>query len=440
MQKQIQQYIDENNLFDRNSKLLVAVSGGADSMVLLWLLQKCNVEIVVAHCNFNLRATDSDLDQQLVQKYCQVNGVQLFVKSFNTIEEAKAKGISIEMAARDLRYQWFDELSAQVSADYIATGHHCNDNVETVFLNMTRGTGLRGICGMKSKNGTIVRPLLWALRSDIEEFAHDNNIPYRTDHTNIDTAIPRNRFRHNVIPEIEAINPSFMKTMSSNMAIWNDWFVFSQQMLQQQIKKSFQETEFGFSFRFNTIQDFTTQRLLFVEFLIGQGYNGIQAGDMARILNAQVGTTIQSLKFQFVRERLSVELVRAEEHDEFSPILISTLPFSTQSPIFISIEQKSYEKSMGFSKSNTEIWIDASKVQWPLTIRRWIPGDIFQPIGMRGSKKVSDFLTDIKITASAKQRQCLLTDTKGVIWVVGQRMDRRFAITDTTQEVLIIRS
>ena len=438
MLKQFQQFIEEHKLFTQQNAILAAVSGGADSMVLLWLLLKGGYKVKAAHCNFNLRGAESDFDQKLVENFCQLNNVQLFVQSFDTFKESKKHGISIEMAARDLRYNWFNNLALQQSTEYIATGHHCNDNVETVFLNMTRGTVLRGLCGIKPVNENVVRPLLWALRSDIENFAIKNQIPFRTDSSNADISIPRNRIRHKVVPEVEVINPSFLKTMSENIGVWNQWFSFAQNLLSHQLEQHIIKTEYGFNYKFSGVEDLTTRRLILIEFLIQHGVNGSYAGNLARILDSQVGTTIETSYFKLVRDRNELKICLLDYAAQQQAISIIALPFSISEPIAIEIVQEDYNPTSGFSKAKNEIWIDASKVIWPLEIRTWRSGDFFKPFGMNGTKKVSDFLTDQKLSAVQKQKQTVLTDAQGLIWVIGERMDRRFAISKSTKEIIKI--
>jgi tRNA(Ile)-lysidine synthase len=417
----------------------VAVSGGADSMVLLELLHLLGYKITVAHCNFNLRPGDCDLDQKLVEDYCFEKEIICYVQSFNTKQEARKRKISLEMAARDLRYAWFEELRQFLSADYIATGHHMNDNVETVLLNTTRGAGLRGLTAMKPIQGNIVRPMLFATRQQIEICARACNIPFRNDSSNRDVTIPRNRFRNLIVPEMQNINPSFIQTMQQNTEVWNDWYQFSMQHLHKLMKERVKNTNLGLWLELNPLDDKPTQRLLFFELLSDLGYGGNQTANYQRILKSQTGVSINTPRHKITREREGLLVSEIESNPLPDFFEIKSLPFLTSNPFAISIEVSAEDVSRQYNEDKNIECVDFEKVTKPLTIRKWQPGDRFYPLGMNGSKKVSDFLTDLKISSFEKQNQLVLEDKKGIIWVVGLRIDKRYATEEKSQTFLVLR-
>jgi len=458
MLQKFKKYIKDNNLFNSSNRLLVAVSGGNDSMVLLYLLKKLDFKITVAHCNFNLRPDDCDKDQKLVEDFCIEHNISFYFKLFDTFTYAKKNKISIEMAARKLRYNWFEGLRQKIKADYILTAHHLNDNVETALLNICRGTGLRGITGIKPKNDYIIRPLLFARKTDIENFAKINNIPFRNDLSNSNVDFSRNRIRNNIIPELEKINPDFLNTMNQNISIWNDWFKLAQKSLSELNKRAIETVENGFMINFIHLPDSLFKKMVTVEFFINQGYNGVQAANLALIINSECGTKITANKHLIIRERdgikieninknfFNAKLANEEQSSQRTDginqnlcVLCEKSPCSLSlNNINISVTKAYYNPSMTFPPEKNITWIDASKVNFPLTLRQWKAGDKFIPLGMKNFKKISDFLTDIKISASEKPYQTVVTDCNGIIWVTGQRIDNRYAVDEKTDEIIVL--
>lgn len=443
MQSRLINYINKNHLFDHSKNLIVGVSGGADSMVLLHLLKNLGFNISAAHCNFNLRPIDCDNDQLLVTNYCALFDIPVYTASFDTTAFAKLNKISTEMAARQLRYEWFEELRQQIKADYIAIAHHNNDSVETVFLNMTRGCGLRGITGIKPENNLIVRPLLFASRKDIEEFANENNIPYCTDKTNFDVNILRNRIRQNIFPEFEKMNTRFLETMSRNISIWNDWFNFSIEITNELIKTSVEKVENGFVFRLKETSSLLVQKLVFIEFLIQLGYNGNQAKNVAKLLNSICGTQKKTKHHTFTREREDIQIIAHKNNDECRyindesrTIIITSLPFTHDGRVKLQITVQPYQSDIPITDDKNRVWVDADKIAFPLVWRTWKHGDRFIPFGMSNFKKVSDFLTNSKVAAAKKSEQTVIEDIKGIIWVVGHRIDNRYAVDKFTKNVV----
>jgi tRNA(Ile)-lysidine synthase len=436
---QILKQIKNGILPSTDKRILVATSGGADSMVLLSLMHRVGYKITVAHCNFNLRPGDCDLDQQLVESFCKKLGIECFVESFDTVGYAKSQKISVEMAARDLRYSWFAQLKSELNIDFIAIGHHLNDNIETVLLNMTRGTGLRGLTAMTAVHSDIIRPLLFAEREHIVQYAVANDIPFREDYTNSDNSIPRNRFRNVVIPEFEKINPSFLETMKKNIDVWNDWYQFSIKQLQTIRDKIVSQNNNGVFVRLDKNMDKSTLNLVLFELLSDMGYSGNRTHEYLKIVDSQVGVYIKTENHYIVRERNGVLITDLDMIDDFQTVSIESIPFYGSEKISLTIEHSDIDQTNQYKNNSFVECIDFEKITLPLTIRRWQKGDKFFPIGMNGSKKVSDYLTDIKKKSVEKQQQLVLTDKSGIIWVIGLRLDKRYAITNQTTKFLILK-
>jgi tRNA(Ile)-lysidine synthase len=343
------------------------------------------------------------------------------------------------MAARALRYEWFEVLRQNVEADSIATGHHLNDNVETFLLNLTRGTGLRGLSGMKPRQGHIVRPLLFAKRSEIELFASRQNIPFRKDKSNDDISIPRNRIRNNVIPQIEQINPSFIKTMYQNMGILNDWLQFSQQHLQNKLENRVSRVGVSLNLQLTPDDDSITQRLMLFEVLSGLGYAGNQVADCLKLLCAQTGKNINIGKHRVIRDRSSIVILENALLAKCDILTISLIPFRKPNPFGISVEISEKDLTIHYASDKNAECVDLQKIKLPLTIRPWQAGDRFYPLGMKGSKKVSDFLTDTKVNPAERKNQLVLTDKKGIVWVVGKRLDSRYATDRDSTSFLVLK-
>ncbi len=439
MYRQIKNQIKNNILPKPDNHILVATSGGADSMVLLSLLHKVGYKLTAAHCNFNLRPRDCDLDQFLVESFCNMLRIKCYTKSFETINYAKTHKISIEMAARDLRYNWFKQLKADIYANYIATGHHLNDNIETVLLNLIRGTGLRGLVAMTPWQSDIIRPLLFADKKHIIKYAVANNIPFREDYTNNDNSITRNLLRNIVIPEFEKINPSFVETMRKNMDILSSWHQFSTKQLQQVSSNIVKKSHKGILIKIDSETDKATQKLVLFELLSDIGYSGNRIYDYLKIIDSQIGVSINSGEHIIIRERTGVLIANLELFNDFDNISIESIPFYGNQKVGVTIEFSDTNLSNDYLNNRHVECIDYESIKLPLTVRKWQKGDRFFPLGMSGSKKVSDFLTDIKIKSAEKRRQLVLTDQKGIVWVIGQRLDKRYATTGQTKKYLLLK-
>ena len=418
-------------------RLLVAVSGGPDSVVLLDALHREGFFVVIAHCNFHLRGEASNEDAEFVKSlaakyqvpYCQVD--------FDTEKVAAERKISIEMAARDLRYEWFSQMADEHNCDLIAVAHNADDTVETFFLNLTRGSGLQGLSGMAQLRGKIVRPLLKVSRKQIMEYIAEYNLQYRIDATNLETIYTRNKIRHNLIPQFEEINPSFLNTMANNMR-----FIASAQSIvetyaAEAYKKVVKIENERIIFDLKALKQCQGIDTLLFIWLTPHGFSSDVIMQLYHSLFDNLsGKQFFSPTHRIVLERESIELEPIQSKDAIHCVFIEQEETSLESPIHLEIKEVDIA-DFELIKSANVACFDADKLQYPLILRRWQQGDWFIPFGMKGRKKLSDFFVDKKFSTIEKEQLWLLTSGDDIVWVVGHRVDARYAVTDKTQRVKI---
>ena len=408
-----------------NKKLILALSGGIDSMVLADLLLKAKADFVVAHCNFHLRGEESDGDEQFVREYARRTGLTLYVKQFDTTGYAKEHGLSIEMAARELRYAWFEELRQQLGCDCIAVAHHADDQLETFFINLLRGAGIRGLKGMQTVNGHIIRPLLDVSREEIHQYALENGIQWREDHTNAETQFLRNKIRHELLPVIDGISKegraSILKSIH-HLASENDLY---RELLKE---KLFQVVEQDGDTQYIAYQrfPFSVFRFPFLfEWLRDFGFNEDQVHSIYEAMNGQPGKSFFSSTHRLTIERDGLEL---------SPICQQN-----DATLELSYQQIAKDESFVLDNNPNLAQLDYDKLIFPLQLRKWQAGDRFHPLGMKGSKLLSDFFVDQKMTTRQKEVCWVLTTADNqIVWVVGRRIDDHFKVTDDTKTILRI--
>ena len=421
------------NLNIENKKLILALSGGIDSMVLANMLLQAKADFVLAHCNFHLRGEESDGDEQFVRDYAEKNGLTLYVKHFETEACAKEHGISIEMAARDLRYAWFEELRQQLGYDYIAVAHHADDQLETFFINLLRGAGIRGLKGMQLVNGHIIRPLLDVSRAEILHYAEEHQLQWREDHTNAETQFLRNKIRHELLPAIDGIskegrasilksishlaseNELYRELVSEKLGVIGDGGVCSPRHLVVTPGGGYAEPR----------GVYPSGQLLF-EWLRDYGFNTDQVHFIHEALNnSQPGTSFFSPTHRVTIERDGLELTPICQQNE--------------TPVNLSYEQIPNDNGFVLDTSPKVAQLDYDKLSFPLKLRKWQAGDRFHPLGMKGSKLLSDFFVDQKMTTRQKEECHVLTTAQDeIVWVVGRRVDEHFKVTDQTKTILKI--
>jgi len=434
-----EKHIKKAGLFDPSQKVILAVSGGVDSMVMAYLFYKAGFNFDIAHCNFSLRGKEADKDEALVKITAHKYKCTFYSKKFNTKTYAKENKISIQMAARDLRYEWFNELHQNKLCDYIALAHHQNDSAETFLINLVRGTGISGLHGIKAKNGIFIRPLLFADRSQIEAFAQKHQIEFRDDASNLEDKYVRNKIRHQIIPLLESINPSVVASLSHAA----DNLLETEKLYHEYIavlkKKIFKKSGHRFLIDINQLMKIEARATVLFEILKPWGFNTTQVDEILESLNALSGKVFLSSTYKLLkdREKLIIEkLEKAENNTVY--IYKNTKSVKTDSFKLTLSNLKKNNDFSPYSASALVAFVDADKVSFPLTLRKWEKGDYFMPLGMKKKKKISDFLIDNKMSLFEKAKVKLLCSEKNIIWIAGLRADERYKITTQTKHVLKI--
>ena len=436
---QFQAYINRCNLIAEGDKLILALSGGIDSMVLADLLLKAKVEFVAAHCNFHLRCEESDGDEKFVREYAEKHDIQCFVKHFETEKYAAEQGFSIEMAARALRYAWFEELRQQLNYDKIAVAHHADDQAETFIINLLRGAGLRGLKGMQPKNGAIIRPMLWASREQIHQYAIENSIAWREDHTNAEIVYLRNKIRNQLLPVFDELHPEARQGLYKSLEHLASENELYRELLKEKLNQIIEHNDEIQSIPHSAFFIQHSAFQLLFEWLRQYGFNTDQCHFIYEAMDTGIGNKYYSPSHQLVigRGELQLSEIKTENNEE---IQIEIGEEGIISPIHLRFS--CYEKAPDFviDKSSDIALLDADKIHFPLTLRHWHHGDRFYPLGMKGSKLLSDFFVDQKFTEAQKKNVFLLVSADNqILWVIGYRIDNRFRITNTTKKVFVCR-
>jgi len=438
MVEQFLKYIHEEKLFHSSQRILLAVSGGADSMLMLHLFSSSGFTVAVAHCNFNLRGSESDSDEHFVTEYCDRHNITFFTKHFNTEEFAMEKVISIEMAARELRYAWFNELLQKERFDYVATAHHQDDVIETFLINLARGSGIKGLSGIQPKSGKIIRPMLFTNRAEILDYCSRIKLEYRTDSSNLDTVYKRNLIRQEILPVLEQVNPAFRRNALKTIGNLNETAELFQQRISEIRSMVYSEDDLGAMIHIEKLQTLNPQRTILFELIREFGFQIEQIDDILDSLNRESGRKFFSGDYRLVKDR---------EYLLISPINQQTGKFfyidedcaKMQHPLHLSFDKFQRNTEFRFSTHLNTVDLDLDKLVFPLILRHWQEGEYFQPLGMKGLKKLSDFFIDEKYSIPDKENVWILASGDQVAWIVGKRMDDRFKITPKTKRILRIR-
>jgi tRNA(Ile)-lysidine synthase len=431
------EFINNNQLFEPNHKVLLAVSGGIDSMVMLHLFEKSGFNFGVAHCNFQLRGSESDDDEKFVRETVLQHGVPAFFQTFDTEEHAHVNSISVEMAARELRYDFFEKVRSDNDFDFIATAHHQDDLMETFFLNLSRKTGIKGLTGIKEKSGKIIRPLLFASREEIEKYASKYYIDFRDDSTNIETVFQRNFIRHKIIPLFNELNPAFKKnffaTVRNLKSVEEVFFKQIDDWKQKVIMENKEEIVIGIPL----LLQVPFSEILLYEILAEYQFNSSVAEQVFQSLGTDSGKQFFSPTHRLIKDREKLFITELP-NEEKRIYYIEKDDLELFTPFDITIEKLGKDEFEIVKDSNLAC-LDYDKLEFPLLIRKWRQGDYFQPLGMTGFKKVSDFFIDEKIPLHEKENTWLLCSGQKIVWIMGHRIDNRFKITSETEEVLMIK-
>lgn len=437
MLSQFTDFILENQLFEPHQEVLLAVSGGIDSMVMLHLFEKSGFKYGVAHCNFQLRGSESDGDEQFVRETVLQHGVPAFFQTFDTGEHARLNGISVEMAARELRYDFFEKVRKDNNFAFIATAHHQDDLMETFFLNLSRKTGIKGLTGIKVKSGKIIRPLLFSNREQIENYAATHFIDFRNDSTNIETVYQRNFIRHKILPLFTELNPSFRKNFLATIQnLKGAEEVYSERMeeLKQKVMKQHPEEKI---IQISQLLNTSYPETLLYEILADYQFNPSVATQVFQSLETDSGKQFYSPTHRLVKDREKLFITELPE-EEKRIYYIEKDDLELFAPFDLTIERLDNDDFKIIKDSNVAC-LDFDKLEFPLLIRKWRQGDYFQPLGMTGFKKLSDFFIDEKMPLHEKENTWLLCSGQKIVWIMGHRIDNRFKITPETTTVLQLR-
>ena len=428
MWSKVERYINKHKLLNPSELYIVALSGGADSVALLLLLKNAGFNVHAAHCNFRLRGAESDRDEVFCVELCHRLGVELHRVHFDTREYAELHKVSIEMSARELRYKWFEQLREDIGAAGVCVAHHRDDSVETVILNMVRGTGVHGLVGIRPRNGYILRPLLCVSRDEIEGFLTSCGQKYITDSTNLEDEATRNKVRHHIIPELQQLNGKALE----NIQRMTERMAAVEELLDAYKAQTIVRKEDGIAIRkLDVLNDY-----LLYELLADYGFNSAQASQICDSMRADsVGSVFSSADYDLLVDR---ECLLVEPHLEpMKPFVIpETGTYILDEKHKIRVESGAFE----VSKDPLVATLDASKVHFPLTVRRAEEGDWMVPFGMSGRKLLSDMMTDLKKSIFDKRKQIVVTDNQGVIiWAVGLRVSQNVAILSNDLLVPVLR-
>jgi len=439
MLDQFRSFISENHLIRKSDKILLTVSGGIDSVVMLDLFIRADYNCAIAHCNFGLRGTESDGDEDFVRQLAYQYGIKFFCKRFNTEEYAEDESISIQMAARKLRYDWFEKVRKSHPYDLIATAHNQDDVLETFFINLSRGSGIRGLTGIKVISGKIIRPLLFAPRSLIETYANECSLSFREDSSNASEKYIRNKIRHKILPLFENINPGFRNTMMETIQKLRDTEAIYSDEINLRRNEIMTTQEDLVSVSLDLLRNLPQHRTYLFEFLSEYHFTPKQIIDIDDSINATSGKQFFSTTHRLVKDRskLIITPIGDEEYRKFYIAEGTNQIFEPVHLEFIVIE-----RTPGFRipSESSIACLDYDLLTFPLLIRKWKSGDYFHPLGMKHRKKLSDFMVDQKISIVEKENLWLLLNNEDIVWLINQRIDERYKITSKTRQVLMIKS
>ncbi|MEO6330083.1 MAG: tRNA lysidine(34) synthetase TilS [Ginsengibacter sp.] len=450
--KQFIHFIKTENLFQQKDRLIIGVSGGIDSVVLCELCHQSKVDFVISHCNFQLRGQESERDEQFVRNVAEQYGVKVFVKKFETENFASKNKLSIQVAARELRYDWFKELIEEIAkppanilpqtshtphAVKLATAHHANDNIETLMMNFFRGTGISGLRGILPKQNNIIRPLLFATRNQITAFAAESNLSFVEDSSNLSEKYTRNYFRHQLIPLVQKVFPKAEDNLKDNFKRFREIEMLYQQSILTHKKKLLEHK--GEEIHIPVLKLLKAKPLftLIYEVIKDFNFTAHQTDEVINLLKSETGKYVQSASHKIIKNR--------------NWLIISPCNTLIAHTILIEQDDKAIEFENGklkFEKlsainfhppgNNLIASVDMDEIKFPLLLRKWKQGDYFYPLGMNKKKKLNRFLTDQKMAITEKENTWVIEMDKKIMWVVGKRIDDRFKILPHTRNIMKI--
>jgi len=438
MLEEFRQSIDDNELIKPGDRILLAVSGGIDSVVLLNLMAAAGIDCGIAHCNFRLRASESDGDEEFVKQLGESSGLQVHTRSFDTQDYATQYGISLQMAARKLCYDWFEELRKEHPYDLIATAHNMDDVVETFFINLIRGTGIRGLSGIKMRSGNLIRPLLFATRERITEYATEHDIAFREDSSNISTKYIRNKIRHRIIPQLQEINPGFKQGIISTIEKLRNTEIIYDHEINRKKDEVISSDGKNILLSIEKLRQLGDLKTFLFELISCYNFNSQTISDIEKSIDGPSGKQFYSDTHRLVKDREHLiinQLMPADIHKYY----IEDGSPGMKDPVHLDFMTVNRSAHFLIPSERYTACLDYDKLIFPIILRKWNPGDHFFPLGMPHTKKISDYFIDQKLSLVEKESTWLLLSGENIVWVVGHRIDDRYKITDDTQQIYIAR-
>ncbi|MEN8120920.1 MAG: tRNA lysidine(34) synthetase TilS [Bacteroidota bacterium] len=432
-------YLDNTLKLPSAKRILLTISGGADSIVMLDLFSKTVYKCGIAHCNFHLRGNESDKDEKLVKKLTQKYGYPFYKIDFDTEKYASENSISIEMAARELRYNWFEKIRKENEYDYIATAHHKDDVIETFFMNLARGTGIRGLSGIKTISGNVIRPIIFADRSQIMDYISDNQLEYREDASNNDVKHKRNKLRHDIIPEFAEINLAYKQNILKTIEHLNVTGQILKEKLNELKLDIIEKKEDQLFFSIEKLKKLRPLSFYLFEMLSDYGFNPDQVESISKSINGLSGKSFYTHTHELIKDREYLIITLKKKKQKISiKISVNENAVLLSGEHYLKIKSINRTKNFKIPRQLNIAALDKDKLHFPMEIRNWQKGDYFYPIGMNQKKKLSDFFVDNKFSKIKKEQTLLLVSNGKIVWVIGQRIDNRFKITDSTENIMQI--
>ena len=435
IKSKVRQNIRENRMLSDHSVVIVGLSGGADSVAMLHILHSLNYNCIAAHCNFHLRGEESDRDEQFAADFSASLGIPFHKIDFDTISYAQNNKISIEMAARDLRYEWFETLRKKENAEAIAVAHHKDDSVETLLLNLIRGTGLRGLTGIKPVNGKITRPLLCLSKEEVNKYISENNLNFVVDSSNKEDHFTRNKIRLQIIPLLQTINPALSDGLTQTM----ENLIEAEKIYNHEIDKAISNC---FNKEKSTINiplltSYPSPEAILYEILKNYGFGKEIVLSIAKSTQSQSGKEFFSDKYRIIKDRNTFILAPINQNTGETSFLIKKEIQRLETPVKMDFYSIDASENSSFSKEKNIAYFDEDKLIFPLTLRKWENGDRFMPFGMKNTKKLSDYFSDQKLSLADKENIWVLCSGNTICWVVGERSDERFRIDSATKKIRV---
>ena len=433
-------FIEKERLFSKEDNILLAVSGGVDSIIMCDLFYKSGLKFGIAHCNFALRDNESDQDEDFVRILAKKYSVPFFKVKFETEKYALKEGISTQMAARKLRYDWFEDIRKQNNFNFISVAHHIDDSIETYFINLIRGTGISGLKGISAKNNLIIRPLLFASRSDILNYCSENKLKFREDISNKSDKYLRNNIRLNIIPKLKNLNPKISQTIIKDMEHFKEMAHIYEEAIEIKRKNIVDSIENNcFKIDINALKKLDPIKTYMFEFLSPYNFNITVIENIIASFDQTSGKKFFSSTHQIIKNREEL-LIIPLKNEQAIELLISDQLDYIQSPIQLKITREEFSEVFKIPKSSKLACLDQEKLVFPLILRKWKIGDSFYPLGMKTRKKLSDFFVDLKLSLNQKEDVYVMESEREIFWVVGFRIDNRFKITENTKKIYLIES